>query len=389
MRTTLLNLTISCLLAVFSGTFFSPSSTFAGEDKKYTVGENVTFKSNILNEERTIIVYLPASHGIGDKTYPVMYLLDGGYHYHHASGIVQFLSTQGRMPEMILVAITNVDRTRDFTPTHVKSQPTTGGGEKFLSFISDELVPFVNRNYRANEYKVLVGHSLGGLFAGWSLITKPELFNSYIAVSPYMMFDNEYVVDETESKLKSKYKNVNFYMTLGNEPQYIKTLERFEDIVKEKSPKGFDFIWKSYPNDDHGSVVHLSIYNGLEHIFSDWPLPAESFNEGLTAIDEHYRKLTEKYGYAVQTPEFTINQLGYVYLGKKETEKAISVFTENVKRFPESANVYDSLGEALENKGDLAEAKINYQKAVDLAENMNHPNLGLYKTNYERVSKSK
>ncbi|MCB2207676.1 MAG: alpha/beta fold hydrolase [Bacteroidetes bacterium] len=355
-------------------------------DHQYTIGEKVSFKSDILNEERTILVYLPATYNLSDAEYPVLYLLDGGYHFHHTSGIVQFLSSNGLIPEMIVVGITNVDRNRDFTPTNLSQRPSSGGAEKFSGFIAEELFPFMERNYRVQSYNVLMGHSLGGTFATYALLNNPEMFSSYISISPYLMYDNNIMVRETQDKLKSKYpEGTSYYMTVGNEPNYFEALDQFEKSIEEKSPKGLDFKYIQMLDDDHGSVPHLSIYNGLLFIYDGWKLDAEKYQEGLAAVDQHYKNLSKKYGYEITTPEYIINLLGYNYLTNEDIENAISVFLENVNRFPNSANVYDSLGEAYEKNGQLDKAETNYAKSVEIAEKKKHPNLKIYQQNLTRV----
>lgn len=357
-------------------------------DNWYAIGETISFKSTILDEERTIIVYTPATYNLSENSYPVMYLLDGGTHFHHATGIAQFLAANGIIPEMIVVAVKNVDRTRDFSPTHVDERPTTGGAEKFMGYLKEELMPFMKNNYRTLPYEILVGHSFGGEFATYALLNYPDVFNSYIAISPYMMYDDGFIVKEAKTKLKEKYKNeVQFYMTIGNEPDYFPTLNDFENTVEKKSPENFEFSYVKFENDNHGSVPHLSIYKGLESIFDDWKLSKEEFNSGLAAIDKHYQQITKKYGFEVSTPELTINALGYYYINQKDLKEAIKVFIENVKRFPNSANVYDSLGEAYETDGQLSESEKNYSKAVELSRKSKHPNLTIYEQNLERVQK--
>jgi len=357
----------------------------AGDDK-YSIGEKISFKSEVLNEERSIIVYTPRTYNNYSENYPVMYLLDGGTHFHHASGIVQFLSGNGLIPEIIVVAVQNVDRTRDFSPTHVEERPTTGGAKKFMSYLEDELIPFVNRNYRTEPYEILVGHSFGGTFAAYALVEKPDLFNAYIAISPYMMYDNDFVVKEAKSKLKSKYKNeIQFYMTVGNGSDYFATLADFEKIIETKSPIGLEFTYLKMENENHGSIPHLSIYYGLESIYSEWKLPKETFSGGLAGVDQHYNMLSGRYGYEISTPEYTINALGYSYLNKNDYAEAIKVFAVNVDRFPNSSNVYDSLGEAYENEGNLKKAKENYSKSVEIAKKVNHANLKVYEKNLKRV----
>ncbi|MCD4773499.1 MAG: hypothetical protein K8R41_08980 [Bacteroidales bacterium] len=367
-------------------------STFdlqAGEDNKIVIGEKETIYSKVLDEDRTMLIYLPQTYDFSTNNYPVMYLLDGGFHFHHTSGIVQFLAAQGAIPEMIVVAVTNVDRNRDFSPNHVDNVPTSGGAEKFLSFLSEELKPYIDKNYKTQQYNILVGHSFGGTFATYALMEKPDLFNAYIAISPYLMFDDNSLVRKTEKHLKAKYTNVQFYMTLGDEPAYIECLEEFENIIKSKSPKGFEFSYVQMKDEGHGSIPHLSIYNGLKSIYSDGRLPEGIFNEGLAAIDNHYKKVSDIFGYEIKTPENIINRLGYFYLQTdKDINMAIKTFKENVKRYPKSSNVYDSLGEAFEKNGQNEKAEKNYQKAVTIAVLQQHPNLNVYIINLQRVQES-
>ena len=86
------------------------------DSKPFVIGETITLKSDILNEDRQILISKPAGYDQSSMKYPVMYLLDGNAHFHHTTGIIQFLWSIGNMPQMIVVAIPNIQRTRDLTP---------------------------------------------------------------------------------------------------------------------------------------------------------------------------------------------------------------------------------------------------------------------------------
>lgn len=382
-KKTLRNLLMVSLLSVFLISFISHSK--AGNDE-ISIGKKITIDSKILNEERTMLVYLPDGYNQNDASYPVMYVLDGKWHFHHATGIVQYLSSRGLMPPTIVVAIVNVDRNRDFTPTTIEKKANTGGAEKFMSFITDELKPYLNDHYRINPYEILVGHSLGGTFATYALLNNPEVFDAYIAISPYLMFDDNMLLAKAKTDLRSSYNpGQNFYMTLGDEPNYTESIESFIKIVESKSPEGLELTYTPMTKESHNTIPHLSIYYGLEAIYSDWKLPKEKYSEGLASIDKHYDQLSKKYGYKITTPESTINALGYQYLTDKKYDDAIKVFKQNVKRFPESANVYDSLGEAYERNGQLTDAEKNYSEAVKIGELENHAYLQTFKENLNRI----
>jgi predicted alpha/beta superfamily hydrolase len=122
----------------------------------------------------------------------VLYLLDGESNFEFTAAIIHFLAENERIPGMIVVGIDSGDRsqrTHDLTaPSQVEIErrfsPGNGGADVFLAFIDSELVPYVEKNYRTRPYRILVGHSFGGLFAIHTLATRPMLFNAYIAIDP-------------------------------------------------------------------------------------------------------------------------------------------------------------------------------------------------------------
>jgi len=148
----------------------------------FSIGNTFNIHSKILNEERTYFLELPESYETSSKEYPILVLLDGEVTYHSHSGILKQMVQGGQIPEMIIIAITNVDRVRDFTPTNyltnlngssaVENQKTSGGSTAFLNFIEEELLPEVEANYRSNSFKLLVGISHGGLLVGTSYLSE-------------------------------------------------------------------------------------------------------------------------------------------------------------------------------------------------------------------------
>ena len=341
----------------------------------------------MLNETRNISIYLPANYEYSDVKYPVLYLLDGSAHLQHASGAADYLAIRGIIPDIIIVAIHNIDRTRDFSPVHIESAPTTGGAEKFLGFLSRELVPELDKSYRTAGFNILLGHSFGGTFIGYVLLAEPDLFDAYLAVSPALMYADNYVVKEASEKLKPFRDTKYFYMTVGNEKTYFASLEEYATILTEKAGESVEFKYVKMMDENHGTTPYPTVFSGLKFIYKDWILPQEMLQADLKTIDDHYKKVSKKYGIEVVTPELVINTVGYTYLQNREYEKAIATFKTNVERYPESANVYDSLGETYENNGEPDKAEQNYQKAVSLGEKNGDANLAVYKTNLERVSK--
>ena len=363
---------------------------------------SLKINSAVLGEERTILVRLPAGYETNNQRYPVLYMTDGNAHIGHTSSTVEFLARNGRMSEMIVVGITNTDRARDLSPTRVTTTvaggnsalqfPTSGGGDKFLKFIETELIPEIEKRYRTHPYRILAGHSLGGLFAIHAMVSRPDLFNSVVSVSPALQWDNQVVVKRAEDFLKGRKEwQGTLFVSLGREPGPIEDgFFQFKQILEKNQPKGFEWAAQQLNDEDHGSVVLHSHYLGLRKIFDGW-LVARDPESGQLAgdfksLEEHYQKLSQKFKYAIPVPEQLVNQMGYQSLFADRSDEAIAIFKTNVERYPNSANVYDSLAEAYERAGKLELAAPLYEKAQTLGQQNQDPNLAIYKTNFERVS---
>jgi len=360
----------------------------------------LTIKSSVLGEDRIILVRTPPGYEANKLAYPVLYLTDGDAHIAHTASTIEFLARNGRMSELIVVGIPNTDRGRDLSPTRPKQTgatgapqfPTAGGADNFLKFIETELIPEIEKRYRVQPYRVLAGHSLGGLFAIHALLSRPELFNSYVAVSPALQWDNQVVVKRAEDFFKTRKElNAILYMSLGNEPGPIDDgFHQLQQVLIRNQVKGFEWEAQQMLDEDHGSVVLRSHYFGMRKIYDGWQMPRDpdtgAVAGGMKAVDEHYQKLSDKFRFTIPVPENLINQVGYQYLQAGQNEEAIAVFKLQVERYPNSANVYDSLAEAYEKIGRLDLATPLYEKAQALGQQNNDPNVAIYGANFTRAN---
>ena len=175
-------------------------------------------------------------------------------------------------PPAILVGLQNTDRTRDFTPTRLDQFPTSGGADPFLRFMREELVPFVDAKYRTAEYRILVGHSFGGLVACHAFLTTPDTFDAYLAISPSLWWEKGLLVKNLESFLRDRKRlEKHFFMTLGNEPgDMLPNVSAFARLLEGRSPKGLHSKFVHLEKENHGTVVHRSMSQGLESIYADW-----------------------------------------------------------------------------------------------------------------------
>ena len=373
------NITVIILLAC--------SVLFGAQPETLAVGESFTLDSKIMGEMRTVLVHLPQGYNRVNSRYPVFYLTDGDAQIHHTSGTIEFLARNNRMPQMIVVGVTNTQRTRDLTPTVSGDLGETGGADRFLKFFTDELFPVIDAQYRTQPFRVFSGHSFGGLFSLNAFLKQPDAFNAYISVSPSLWWDDEVMLKRAkEFFANQKELNRTLIITLGDEGERMeKPFKEFKKFLNKQKVKGFSWDMVQLLDEDHGSTVLRSQYSGLKKIFEDWQIPSGS--NDLKDLVAHYQNLSDKMGYEINVPEAFVNRLGYTSMGNADIKKAIEIFSWNVKAYPNSANVFDSLGEAFEKSERYTEAHANYEKAWRLGSQNNDPNTPVFKQNMERVGK--
>ncbi len=354
------------------------SMNLLAQNSDVTIGTKHSLDSEILGENRPYYIYLPEGYSSGGEAVSVMYLLDGSSHFHHTTGIIHFLQNNGIIPPMIVVAIHNTsDRTRDLTPAIVKKQsekkkfPTAGGANNMLAFIETELIPEIEKNYNIGPYKILVGHSFGGLFSMHALIEKPELFDAHISISPSLWWDDQSLVERVENLLESRDEiDTYYYMTMGNEGgSMLGGAMKIAALFEEHAPEHFDWHFEPMEKETHGSVPHRSTYDGLEKIFSSWyqsDLAEIYAKKGWDGINAHYDKIAKNLGIKKEPSESDINRLGYNLMGADLMSDALEVFKENIARYPQSFNTYDSYAEGLMNNGDEAGAIKYYKKSLEV-----------------------
>ncbi|MBF4465434.1 alpha/beta hydrolase-fold protein [Flavobacterium sp. LC2016-12] len=384
------------------------SSGFAQNRNNIQIGTVDSISSKVLNEERKIWVHLPRSAqntGFAKQKYPVVYLLDGDAHFSSVVGMIEELSEiNGNTicPEMIVVGITNTNRNRDLTPTHSSVDPPfvtkglseqSGGGEKFAEFIEKELIPYIDSKYPTAPYRTLIGHSFGGLTVMNILTNHTHLFNSYIAIDPSMWWDHQKFLAETEKKLSSKkLSNISLFMAAANTmddnmnivkvrrdttafTKHIRSILDLNDFLNKNKKSGLNYEYEYYNNDNHGSVPLIATYDGLRFIFKFNQLKLSvsdqvNFNKAVfTKIEKHFDNVSKHYGYKVSVPENTVNAYAYQSLGKKDMEFAGYLFKLNVANYPQSPNVYDSLGDFYQANGDTKNAISSYEKVLVLDKN--------------------
>jgi predicted alpha/beta superfamily hydrolase len=363
-------------------------------------GTRDIINSRILNEQRRILVYVPASAQSEVYTkqhYPVVYLLDGdAIHFSSVVGMITRLSSGAyACPEMIVVGILNTDRMRDFTSTHMNfyscfdivdsiSVKNSGGGENFVSFLEKELIPHVDSLYPTTTYRMLIGHSAGGLAVVNILTHHSNLFKAYVAIDPAMSWDNQKPLKEAKEALaKNTYSGISFYLGIANTmsegmdttkvkkdittgTEYIRSNFVLRDYLINNKQNQLNFAYKYYNNDYHASVPLITEYDALRFIFNYYRL--DLFSNEYLNIENLYEKISKNLGYKVKPPESRVDNIAKAFLYYKFHDNGLYLFKLNISNYPESYNVYNSMGDFYSAKGDKANAINNYTKALSIKE---------------------
>jgi len=244
----------------------------------------MVWSSNV-GQEYKIFVALPHSYTDADKSYAVLYVLDGNWAFGLITETIRLLQLGEELPETIIVGIAypvnDVGeirrlRARDYTPT-VDRRPEavesdgTGGAGNYLRFIRQELMPFIQSNYRVNpEVKAIAGSSFGGLFALYTLFHHPDTFNRYIIGSPSIGWD-EGVTLAYESGFAANNADLSakVFMSLGGleNEDTIANMQRLAGTLEDRGYDGLELTTYIFEHETHLSVPPAAMSRGLRVVF--------------------------------------------------------------------------------------------------------------------------
>jgi enterochelin esterase-like enzyme len=406
---------------------FAVSFTYSQKSKTDNIlGSNYVFHSEVIGKQQQLQIYLPENYT--EKTtlkYPVLYLLDGQNWYTSAVSLLKVFTGSETdfksMPDFIIVGITtNWENRRDFFGSK--------NNKNAINFIENEVITFVDENFRTSNERILFGWQFAGGFVINSLAEKPQLFNGYLAATP--VFFNPDVIDN----LLSEHRNLNGFLYVAGTKEEKKTwVKPTIDILTKKAPKTFDWTYKEISA--FGAFGHRispveTISYGLRAYFYDYPLlEFENVNTfynkgGLNYVQEYYKKRAERYNIpeeieqwgryilvrlAIRENHFPMFDLlmnefkesdfvenlqdwqiyicAELYLNNNKPQEAIELYKVIVKNNPENARAFNGLGKAHLEKGDQKKAIKFYKSAVKFAKKNNDENLDKYKSDLDKIGK--
>lgn len=385
---------------IFGGLFFFVSTlgSIAQTQPDFRLGFADSLKSTLLQEQRHLLIYTPyagkKTRTTTKETYPVLYVLDAETNFRSVAITVERLASMGVCPPLIVIGLLNTNRSRDFTPTAATNTDgikQSGGGERFLSFLEKELIPYIDSVYPTAPYKLLMGHSLGGLLVMHTLVHHKDLFNAYVAMDAAIWWDNHKLLTESKTAFEAgTYSNKTLFLAMANrmekgvdttavqsdtseQTELIRYNLAFMHLLQQQGQHKLRFKPVYYENDTHGTVSFIAAYDALRFIFDYYGFPRtaayQPTNPLLTSVlTDHFRTISNALGYQVLPDATLVNSLGYQALSLKQFDVAGQLFALNVRNHPEDANLLDSYGDYYQAVADKKNAAVWYRKALTIRE---------------------
>lgn len=361
------------VLWLFCVLFMKGSFVRAQEDgDDIVIGKYRVLHSDILNEDRLLTIHLPRDYGETRLSYPVLYVLYGqdiNNYFAEAVIISEKLGSTGEIPPLIIVGVANTNRYRDNLPAEIKGRPDSGGAANYLRFFEEDLIPYVDKNYRTKNFRILAGPQAGAVFGLYSLITKPGLFNAFLSENPFMNPENAaFLFPEAESFFKNtkSLKNFLYIKCEKNErSQDLEYAEKFSKLLESQTPEGFRY--KVDIQDPSGYfIAPLPFKEGLRMLFAGHKLPENFQTNTVEDIIAYYENLSKEYDFPVDPPSLMLTFEGDKLNQHGKTQEAIQLFEYQLNLYPRSLNAVWRLGETYRGMGEFERAVDYYRKFLDI-----------------------
>jgi predicted alpha/beta superfamily hydrolase len=248
------------------------------EPTPIVIGQSYALPSAVLGATREINVWLPPGYAESGRSYPVLYLLDGGttwQDFHHISGLAQLGTVNGTTRDIILIGIASVDRRNELAlptenPELIARYPTHGQSERFRRFIADEVQPFVESRFRTNGETALMGESLAGLFVVETFLKEPQMFDAWVAVSPSLWWDGGRLAQQSGAHLRDHSNDARtLILTMGNEGAEAQALmETLTANLREHASPGLTWTFQPRPDETHATIYHGAALDAFRRLYA-------------------------------------------------------------------------------------------------------------------------
>lgn len=296
----LLRTLLAFLVAPFASTLAQSESVPVVRAHAYSIA------SHALGEVRTVDVSLPSNYERDlARRYPILLVLDGEGEQEMAAAIARFHADAGTLPPMLVVGIRTADRLRALTPAPTLGWQAPagvtkpGGAEDFLAFLGDELLPWVARTFRTDSMRVLVGHSLGGLFTAYAMAQRPSLATGWVLMEPSFWWNEGRERAAMIATLRSGAARHARVMAVNTEKLGLDTTRWGGDgaMIRELSVVG----------ETHASMALAGLMQALRVMFADHQPAAWQPGKRPIATLDRYDSLSFRLGFPVPIPEYAFS----------------------------------------------------------------------------------
>lgn len=331
-----------------------------------------TIKSIPFNTEREFQVHLPKK--IESNEYlPIIFVFDAQWdsYYNLVISTIDYLVEVRELPKSIVVGINSEKRQYELTPTPVNEDwkvPNLGGAKYLEEHLVSEVIPFLEQKYKVANFRMGIGHSLGGTFVINSLIDNQELFNVYIAISPNLELDDEEIILKIQRNL-SNIENLNklFFVTMGNsgnpDNQFLTPVKKLDSILKTHNNDNFKWSFRVLNDYNHATTPLASLQEALLFISKKWkmtPVKIEKIiksEDVLMEFKAFYKDLSQWTGYIINPKIYDYFNFIRVLEANQQYQDAIILYKDAIKNYPSQSRFYNGVAENLMKIGNTIEAE--------------------------------
>ncbi|MFG1691173.1 alpha/beta hydrolase-fold protein [Gemmatimonadota bacterium] len=367
----LLALATVCLMCV--GAFPHPVAAQADGDP-VILGTYRVLHSEILGEDRVLQIKLPRGYDEAIIEYPVVYLFYSDLvELYYAQTIYELtVLTSDQMPPVILVGVANTQRYRDLLPW-VVGEGRGGQAERFLRVVNEEIVPFIEAEYRTKGYRIMVGPQAAAEFGAYALVESPETFDAVISEDPCGIDGPERSLCRQLAEFARTPEAAGKYLSItapgSPDRPALEFLREMESALEAGVTDGFR--WRIDIQEPTGLFLPpVGIRAGLRDLFQAYPLPTDSRITGLPDLQDHYGRLSDLYGFTVDPPDLVLTLNGADLSRAGEHEVALDIFLELHRLYPASMNGVWQLAHVYRELGDTATAIGYYEECLRRDPNM-------------------
>ncbi len=235
--------------------------------------------SKIFGTERKVTVYLPQEY-VADTVkklpLPVAYLFDGQFepYFTMVSGMMDYYTQTNNGVPMILVSVHTSNRWEEFIPEPEidRIHPFTYS-TKLTHFLNEELFSFIDSSYRTTDFKLGIGHSLGGSFLLCEAFKENSPFGAIIAASPNTNLQGmtQLIPDYLD---KNPTMTTFFYITGGDTDQmeldFLRTTLQIDSTINSRSAAYPDWNFRKYDQSNHMETFPKTFNDGYLLFSERW-----------------------------------------------------------------------------------------------------------------------